>query len=101
MTVTRRLVAATGVLLLTAGAAIAQDKYPSKPIRMVVPFPPGAASDFLARAIGQKLNELYGQQIIIDNRRGGRTGGQHHRGHGDPLTATRWRWSASRTWSTR
>ena len=70
MTVTRRLMAATGVLLLAAGAAIAQDKYPSKPIRMVVPFPPGAASDFLARAVGQKLNELYGQQIIIDNRPG-------------------------------
>lgn len=70
MTVTRRLMAATGVLLLAAGAAIAQDKFPAKPIRMVVPFPPGAASDFLARAIGQKLNELYGQQIVIDNRPG-------------------------------
>lgn len=70
MAVTRRLIAATGVLLLAAGAAIAQDKFPAKPIRMVVPFPPGAASDFLARAIGQKLNELYGQQIVIDNRPG-------------------------------
>jgi tripartite-type tricarboxylate transporter receptor subunit TctC len=37
---------------------------------MVVPFPPGAASDFLARTVGQKLNELYGQQVIIDNRPG-------------------------------
>ncbi|MDO8597787.1 MAG: tripartite tricarboxylate transporter substrate binding protein [Sulfuricaulis sp.] len=53
-----------------AGAASAAGKYPVKPIRMVVPFPPGAASDFLARAIGQKLNELYGQQIVIDNRPG-------------------------------
>lgn len=70
MTVTRRLIAAMGVLLLAAGAAIAQDKFPAKPIRMVVPFPAGAASDFLARAIGQKLNELYGQQIVIDNRPG-------------------------------
>ncbi len=57
-------------LLLVAGAAIAQDRYPSKPIRMVVPFPPGSASDFLARTLGQKLGELYGQQIVIDNRPG-------------------------------
>jgi tripartite-type tricarboxylate transporter receptor subunit TctC len=53
-----------------AGAAAAAGQYPNKPIRMVVPFPPGAASDFLARTVGQKLNELYGQQVIIDNRPG-------------------------------
>ncbi len=56
-------------LPLTAGAA-QQDKYPSKPIRMVVPFPPGAASDFLGRTVGQKLGEAYGQQVVIDNRPG-------------------------------
>src|SRR3954469_8872958 len=53
-----------------ATAAIGAETYPSKPIRMVVPFPPGAASDFLARTLGQKLNELYGQQVVIDNRPG-------------------------------
>ena len=53
-----------------AGAAAAAGQYPNKPIRMVVPFPPGAASDFLARTVGQKLNELYGQQVVIDNRPG-------------------------------
>ena len=53
-----------------AGTAVVAEQYPKKPIRMVVPFPPGAASDFLARAVGQKLNELYGQQIVIDNRPG-------------------------------
>ena len=53
-----RLTLATTVLLLAAGAvAAAQDKYPSKPIRMVVPFPPGSASDFLGRELGQKLSE--------------------------------------------
>src|SRR3954470_9897835 len=46
------------------------ETYPSKPVRMVVPFPPGAASDFLARTLGQKLNELYAQQVVIDNRPG-------------------------------
>lgn len=64
----KRIVCA--VVLLVAGAAIAQDKYPNKPIRMIVPFPPGSASDFLARSVGQKLNELYGQQVVIDNRAG-------------------------------
>jgi tripartite-type tricarboxylate transporter receptor subunit TctC len=53
-----------------AAAAAAAEQYPTKPIRMVVPFPPGAASDFLARTVGQKLYELYGQQVIIDNRPG-------------------------------
>jgi tripartite-type tricarboxylate transporter receptor subunit TctC len=54
----------------TAVASFAQGKYPDKPIRMIVPFSPGSASDFLARTLGQKLNELYGQQIVIDNRAG-------------------------------
>ena len=56
--------------IAAAGAASAADKYPDKPIRVVVPFPPGAASDFLARAVGQRLSEVYGQQVVIDNRPG-------------------------------
>jgi len=55
---------------LLATAAAAQPRYPDKPIRMIVPFPPGSASDFLARTVGQKLNEQYGQQVVIDNRPG-------------------------------
>ena len=59
------------LMVCAAGTAdIAAETYPTKPIRMVVPFPPGAASDFLARTLGQKLNEQYGQQIVIDNRPG-------------------------------
>ncbi len=54
-----------------ATATHGADSYPGKSIRMIVPFPPGAASDFLARTLGQKLNEMYGQQIVIDNRPGG------------------------------
>ena len=61
------LVLACGVAAAPAGGA---ENYPAKPIRMIVPFPPGAASDFLARTLGQKLNELYGQQVVIDNRPG-------------------------------
>jgi tripartite-type tricarboxylate transporter receptor subunit TctC len=50
--------------------ASAQDKWPSKPIRMVVPFPPTAASDALSRITGERLAQLYGQQFVIDNRPG-------------------------------
>jgi tripartite-type tricarboxylate transporter receptor subunit TctC len=49
--------------------AFAQD-YPSKPIRFVVPFPPGGPSDIISRVVGQKMQELLGQLIIIDNRAG-------------------------------
>lgn len=51
------------------GMAPAQN-FPSKSIRLVIPFSPGAASDFLGRTIGQKLGERYGQQVVNDNRPG-------------------------------
>ena len=54
---------------LMATSAIAQT-YPAKQIRYVVPFPPGGATDILARVISQKLNESWGQPVIIDNRSG-------------------------------
>lgn len=53
-----------------AAPAAAADRYPVRPIRLVVPFPPGAASDFFARTIGMKLGEMYGQQVVVDNRPG-------------------------------
>ena len=49
--------------------AVAQT-YPTKPIRLVVPFPPGGSLDVVARAIGQKLTEVWGQPVVIDNRPG-------------------------------
>ncbi len=61
------------LLLCAAGTALAQP-YPSKSIRIVVPFAAGGTSDVLTRLIGQRLTPLYGQQIIIDNRPG--SGGQ-------------------------
>src|SRR5215203_5364900 len=51
------------------GAAAAQN-YPAKPVRIILPFPPGGPSDILGRALAQKLTEQVGQQVITDNRPG-------------------------------
>jgi len=58
--------AAAAALVPLAGQVSAQG-FPSKPVRFVVPAPPGSAPDFLARTVGQKLNELWGQPVVIDN----------------------------------
>src|SRR4249920_960935 len=54
---------------LAPGAASAQT-YPTKPITILVPAAPGGVSDSLARAIGQRLGEAWGQQVIVENRGG-------------------------------
>jgi tripartite-type tricarboxylate transporter receptor subunit TctC len=55
---------------LAASGPLAAQDYPNRPVRMVVPFPAGSASDFLARVLGQKLGETWGQQVVVDNRPG-------------------------------
>jgi tripartite-type tricarboxylate transporter receptor subunit TctC len=55
--------------ILLAGLASAQG-YPSKPVRLLVPFPPGGSADLVSRTISPKLSELLGQQIIVDYRGG-------------------------------
>src|SRR6185369_12961001 len=61
------------VIALTAAfavPAIAQPVWPSKPLRLVVGFPPGGANDILARLVGAKLQEQWGQPVVIDNKPG-------------------------------
>jgi tripartite-type tricarboxylate transporter receptor subunit TctC len=58
------------VLLATLAPIAAHAQYPAKPVRWVVPFPPGGGSDALARIMSPKLAETLGQQIVIDNRPG-------------------------------
>ncbi len=70
-----RLIASTLLLVCSivaqfhAATALAQS-YPSKPVRLIVPYAPGGGTDTLVRAIGQKLSETLGQQVIVDNRPG-------------------------------
>src|SRR5688572_31560699 len=63
-----RLVAALALSL--AGAALGQERFPEKPVRFIVPFPPGGGTDTLARILAAKLGEQWGQQVVIDNRAG-------------------------------
>ncbi len=71
MTIVRNLVFTLLAAAATcAPASAAEQHFPSRPVRLIVPFPPGAASDFVARVLGQKLGESWGQQVVVDNRPG-------------------------------
>ena len=58
------------IALLAASAAHAQPSYPSRPVRLIVPFPAGSTPDIVGRALGQKLAEAWGQPVVVENRPG-------------------------------
>jgi tripartite-type tricarboxylate transporter receptor subunit TctC len=64
------LACCAGLMLATAGA---QSTYPNKPIRIIVPFPPGGGSDMVARIVSARLSESWKQPVLVDNRPGGNT----------------------------
>ncbi|MEO5692725.1 MAG: tripartite tricarboxylate transporter substrate binding protein [Usitatibacter sp.] len=66
----RFAIAALLVLPLAAGSAFAQTPFPSKPIKIVVPFPAGGIVDSVARKVGEKMSARYGQPVVVENRAG-------------------------------
>lgn len=66
------LVLAVALFTVAGGNALAQS-YPNKTVKIVIPFPPGGISDVLGRVIGQKLSEVWGQPVVIENRPGAGT----------------------------
>src|SRR4051794_41400524 len=68
MKTARTLLTALALLLVPVAAA-AQD-FPTKPIKLIVPFPPGGPNDIIARVVGQRMSELTKQPIVIENRSG-------------------------------
>lgn len=66
----RLYLSAAALALAALFSPVLAQNYPTKPIRMIVPFPPGGTTDILARVAGQKITEAFGQQVIVDNRPG-------------------------------
>jgi len=70
LTMRRPALAALAATLALGATAVAAQNYPTKPIRFIVTYPPGGPTDFVARAVGQKIADAWGQQVVIDNRGG-------------------------------
>src|SRR5262245_44029373 len=69
-TLSARLLTTLALVLGLCTAVAAADVYPSKPVRLIVPFPPGGSNDIVGRMIGAQLSERLGKQVIVDNRAG-------------------------------
>jgi tripartite-type tricarboxylate transporter receptor subunit TctC len=66
----RRLLLGAAGLVLALTAPVSADDYPTKPVRLIIPFPPGGSNDVVGRVIAQHLGEGLGKQVIVDNRGG-------------------------------
>ena len=64
------LLTAAGLLVALTTPAAAQSDYPNRPVRLIIPFPPGGSNDVVGRMIGTQLGEKLGKQVIVDNRAG-------------------------------
>jgi tripartite-type tricarboxylate transporter receptor subunit TctC len=65
-----RALAAALLAAICLSAAAAADDFPSRPLTLIVPFPPGGSTNFVMRIVADKLSELLGQQVVVDNRAG-------------------------------
>lgn len=56
--------------IMVGATVTAAESFPQRPVRLIVPFAPGAAQDIMGRVVGQRLTEAWGQQVVVDNRAG-------------------------------
>jgi tripartite-type tricarboxylate transporter receptor subunit TctC len=70
MRIVKILIFAVGLAAGLAAQAVLAQPYPSKPVKLVVTYPPGGSSDLMARILGQKLSELWGQPVIVESKPG-------------------------------
>ena len=64
------MIQAAGLLIALTTSVAAQSDYPSRPVRLIIPFPPGGSNDVVGRMIGTQLSEQLGKQVVVDNRAG-------------------------------